>query len=85
MTTVGPSRTQATFGDLLWLWRQDRGLSQTAFGDLLVPRVRHYTVSSWERGLRYPAWHFLGQIVAITGIPAHAVLGVEAASPEATP
>jgi len=84
MTTVGSSRTHASFGDLLWLWRQDRGLSQTAFGDLLVPRALHSTVSCWERCIRYPARQYVWQIVSITGIPAHLVLGVEAMSPEAT-
>jgi transcriptional regulator with XRE-family HTH domain len=77
MTTVGFSRTEADFGDLLWLWRLKRGLSQTAFGALLVPKAGPATVSCWERGIRRPSWKFLVQIVSITGIPVHIALGVD--------
>jgi transcriptional regulator with XRE-family HTH domain len=93
MTTVGPSRTQADFGALLWLWRNDRRLSQAAFGALLVPKVLPSTVSHWERGIRYPARRYVWQIVSITGLPTHVVLGAPAdlspgdqtVSPEAHP
>jgi DNA-binding transcriptional regulator YiaG len=77
MTTKSPPPVQASFGDLLWRWRRDRYLSQTAFGELLVPRVRPSTVSCWETGIRHPSRKFLGQILSITGIPAHLALGVK--------
>ena len=77
MTTVGPYRTEADFGNLLWLWRHDRRLSQAAFGALLVPKAGTATVSCWERGIRRPSWKFLAQILSITGIPAHLALGVD--------
>lgn len=76
MTTAPPS-PQPTFGELLRQWRRNQQLTQGAFGALLTPRVRHSTVSCWEKGVRRPSWSFLRQIVALTGIPAHLVLGVE--------
>ena len=68
--------TQGTFGELLRRWRRKRRLSQGSFGQLLDPKARHSTVSCWETGLRRPSWKYLGQIVSITGIPAHLALGV---------
>lgn len=78
--TISP---QATFGELLRRWRRERRLSQAAFGELLDPKARHSTVSCWENGYRRPSWPFLGQIVSITGIPAHLALGVYGATQEA--
>lgn len=75
MTTDPPS-PQATFGELLQRWRQNQGLSQTGFGELLRPNAQHSTVSCWEKGVRRPSSTFLGQIVQITGIPAHLALAV---------
>jgi transcriptional regulator with XRE-family HTH domain len=75
MTTETTSSPE-TFGELLRRWRRDQGLSQSGFGELLEPKARHSTVSCWEAGIRRPSWKFLGQIVSITGIPAHCVLGV---------
>jgi transcriptional regulator with XRE-family HTH domain len=79
MTTESPS-SQSSFGVLLRRWRRNRGLSQSGFGDLLDPKARHSTVSCWENGIRRPSWKYLGQIVAITGIPAQLALGVHSAS-----
>ncbi len=73
--------TQASFGELLRRWRRNRGLSQGDLGKLLAPEVRHSTVSCWEKASR-PSWKFLGQIVSITGIPAHLALGIDRASQE---
>jgi transcriptional regulator with XRE-family HTH domain len=81
MTTESPAH-QPSFGESLRSWRLERRLTQRAFGDLFVPHVRHSTVSCWEQGLRRPSWKFLGQIVAITGIPAHLVLRAGTASAE---
>jgi transcriptional regulator with XRE-family HTH domain len=69
-----------TFGELLRRWRREHGLSQARFGQLLEPKARHSTVSCWEAGIRRPCWRFLGQIVAITGIPSHLALGAPAGS-----
>ena len=79
-----PSETlsQATFGELLRRWRRNRGLSQGDFGELLHPKARHSTVSCWENGIRRPSWKFLGQILAITGIPADLALEVPGAGQE---
>ena len=33
-------------------------------------------MSCWENGVRHPSRRFLGQVVAITGIPAHLALEV---------
>jgi transcriptional regulator with XRE-family HTH domain len=81
MTTT-PLSTQATFSELLRRWRRNQGLSQRDFGELLDPKVRHSTVSCWESDVRRPSLKFLGQIVAITGIPAHLALGIDGASQE---
>jgi len=78
MTFTEPS-TLLTFGELLRRWRQSQHLSQSGFGALLTPKARHSTVSCWEKGIRRPAARFLGQIVALTGIPVHLALGVDAA------
>lgn len=83
-----PSRTlsaPAPFGELLRRWRLSQGLSQSDFGELLHPKVRHSTVSCWEKGIRRPSWELLAQIVSITGIPIQAALGVHAAGSEAGP
>lgn len=77
MTTDCPC-TQATFGELLRHWRRTQGLSQGDLGKLLAPKVRRSTVSCWESGIRHPSWKYLGQIVSITGIPAHLALGIDA-------
>jgi transcriptional regulator with XRE-family HTH domain len=84
MTLIEPS-TSPTFGELLRRWRQSQHLSQGGFGALLTPQARHSTVSCWEKGIRRPAARFLGQIVALTGIPAHLALGVDAADRVAPP
>ena len=68
--------TQVSFGELLRRWRHTRGLSQKAFGELLVPSVRHSTVSCWETDTRRPLLKYLAQIVAITGISPSVALGV---------
>jgi transcriptional regulator with XRE-family HTH domain len=73
MTTKCISR-RARFGDLLRRWRSQRGISQGAFGKLLQPHARRSTVSCWEKGIRRPSFKFLGQILIITGIPAHLAL-----------
>ena len=70
-----------TFGELLRCWRRKQGLSQGGFGELLAPKARHSTVSCWESGARAPSRKYLGQIVAITGIPALLVLGSPGGSP----
>ena len=80
-----PSKTlsaQAPFGELLRRWRRSRGLSQGDFGELLHPKVRHSTVSCWEKGIRRPSWKFLAQIASITGIPIQVALGMHPAGPE---
>ena len=74
--------TQATFSELLRRWRRNQGLSQGDFGELLDPKVRHSTVSCWETDARRPSLKYLGQIVAITGIPAHLALGIDGARHE---
>jgi transcriptional regulator with XRE-family HTH domain len=61
--------TPSTFGEWLRHWRLDRGLSQTDFGELLDPKVRHSTVCCWENGLRRPSLELIRQIIDITGIP----------------
>lgn len=76
MTTECVS-TQVPFGELLRRWRHSRGLSQGEVGKLLDPEARHSTVSCWEKGIRRPSWRFLGQLVAITAIPADLALGVQ--------
>ena len=68
--------TRAAFGKKLRRWRLAHGLSQRAFGALLRPKARHSTVSCWESGFRRPSLRFLGQIVALTGIPAEVALGL---------
>ena len=73
---------QAPFGELLRRWRRSRGLSQGDFGELLHPKVRHSTVSCWEKGIRRPSWKFLAQIASITGIPIQVALGMHPAGPE---
>jgi transcriptional regulator with XRE-family HTH domain len=80
--TTESNTPPATFGELLRCWRRNRDLSQSEFGELLKPKARHSTVSCWEAGIRRPSWKFLGQIVSITGIPAHLALGVHGASQE---
>lgn len=74
--TTNTLSPQATFGELLRRWRRNRRLSQEDFGQLLEPKAQASTVSCWENGIRHPSWRFLGQIVAITGIPAHLALKV---------
>jgi DNA-binding transcriptional regulator YiaG len=74
--TTSPLSTQATFSELLRRWRRSHGLSQGDFGELLDPRVHCSTVSCWETDVRRPSSRYLGQIVAITGIPAHLALGI---------
>jgi len=76
--------TQMPFGDSLRRWRQNQRLSQAGFGELLAPKVRHSTVSCWEKGLRRPSWRFLAQILAITGISPNVALGTARASKEDT-
>ncbi len=70
-----------TFGELLRRWRRKQGLSQVGFGELLAPKARHSTVSCWESGARVPSRKYLGQIVAITGIPALLALGTPGGAP----
>ncbi len=65
-------------------WRRSQRLSQSDFGQLLAPKVRHSTVCRWESGVRYPSLRFLRQIVALTGIPVHIALGFKDASQTAT-
>jgi transcriptional regulator with XRE-family HTH domain len=78
--TTDPS---LTFGEHLRLWRFAQNLSQAAFGKQLHPQAHPATVSSWEHGTRYPSKKYLGQIVALTGIPAHLALGIpESSAPE---
>ena len=67
---------QPTFGEMLRRWRNSRGLSQSAFGELLDPNVRHSTVSCWETDARRPLLKYLAQIVAITGISPSLALGL---------
>jgi transcriptional regulator with XRE-family HTH domain len=76
MTTENLS-AQGTFSELLRRWRRNRGLSQTEFGELLHPKVRHSTVSCWETDVCRPSLRFLGQIVALTGIPSRLALGID--------
>jgi len=66
--------TQAPFGELIRRWRGQRGMSQGDFGKLLDPHARRSTVCCWEKGSRRPSFKFLGQILIITGIPAHFAL-----------
>jgi transcriptional regulator with XRE-family HTH domain len=74
-----------SFGEHLRLWRFAHNLSQTAFGQRLHPEVHPATVSNWESGTRFPSKKYLGQIVALTGIPVHLALGIPAtAGPEPT-
>ena len=77
--------TQATFSELLRRWRRSHGLSQEDFGELLDPKARHSTVSCWENGVRRPSLKFLGQIVAITGIPSDLALGIDGAREDHQP
>ncbi len=77
--------THPTLGEWLRHWRHDRGLSQTNFGELLDPKVPHSTVCCWENGLRRPSLRFLGQIVALTGFPAHLALEIADVRPESQP
>jgi transcriptional regulator with XRE-family HTH domain len=76
-----------TFGEWLRHWRLGRGLSQTDFGELLDPKVRHSTVCCWENDLRRPSFGFIRQIIDITGIPVDLALrAVDARQkPEAAP
>lgn len=76
MTTEHHS-TSATFSELLRRWRRKRGLSQRSFGELLKPQVQRSTVSCWETNVCRPSLRFLGQIVALTGIPAQVALGID--------
>jgi transcriptional regulator with XRE-family HTH domain len=69
-----------TFGEHLRLWRFAQNLSQTAFGERLHPKAHPATVSNWENGTRFPSKKYLGQIVALTGIPAHLALGIPESS-----
>lgn len=75
MTTDCLRPHQESFGGALRCWRQQRGLSQEELGQLLVPQMKQSTVSCWENGLRFPARKVLGQIVALTGMPADLALG----------
>jgi transcriptional regulator with XRE-family HTH domain len=65
---------QTAFGERLRRWRCSRGLSQAEFGALLHPKARYSTVSCWENGVRRPSLKFLGQILALTRIPAYLAL-----------
>jgi len=71
--------TYSTFGEQLRTWRLDQGLSQEDFGELLDPKVRPSTVCCWENDVRCPSWRFLGQILALTGIPADLALRTDEA------
>lgn len=82
-----PFRTplpQPTLGALLRRWRLARGLSQGSFGNLLQPKAQHSTVSCWENDVRRPSLKYLGQIIAITGIPIHLALPIPQADPKDT-
>jgi transcriptional regulator with XRE-family HTH domain len=74
--TTRPLSTQTAFSELLRRWRRSQGLRQKDFGELLNPKVQPSTVCCWERDVRRPSSRYLGQIVAITGIPAHLALGI---------
>lgn len=75
------SDSESAAGLALKAWREGKGLSQSAAGDLLG--VTQVTVSDWESGRKMPRTAAAFRIQDVTGVPARAWT-VDASVPEKT-